>query len=305
VLFAAYAFFMHRNISSIRFSFSAGKAKYLLLTGIPFGVYCLFNTLNVYLDKNLLSILDFKDIANYTQPYNLVMALSFIPLAFIASVFPLFSKLAITNNGSMKYACEKSFKYLITIMLPICVGTSLLADRIVFTMWGSTFSGAIPVLRILIWGLFFMTINAIGSTLVNATHKERANMVNIIFYTAVNAVLNIALIPVFGAVGSSVTFLITTGILNMAVTSYIARDSLKGINFVGPLVRSGVASVAMTAFILLVNVNNLFMYVILGAAVYFVAFALVGGVSRDDIELIERILFHKPNNPEDVKIEIL
>jgi O-antigen/teichoic acid export membrane protein len=232
------------------------------------------------------------------------MSLNFIPLAFIGSIFPLFSKLAIKdNNGSMKYACEKSFKYMITVMLPICVGTSLLADRIAYTLWGSTFSGSIQVLRILIWGLFFMTVNSIGSTLVNATHRERANMFNIIIYTSLNAVLNIALIPVLGAVGSSIAFLVTTGVLNVAITTYIARDNLKGINFVSPIIKAGIASVAMAVFILLVNVNNLFLYVLLGAVVYFLAFALVGGLARDDIELIKRILFR--GNPEDVKVETL
>lgn len=305
VMLVAYAYFTHKNITRINFKLDSGLARYLILAGIPFGIYNLFYTLTLYLDKNLLGVLRFSDIANYTLPYNLVNALTFIPMAFGIAVFPLFSKMVHKNSDSMKYACEMSFKYLILLILPICVGTTLLADRIAFSIWrDSSFSGTIPVLQILIWGIAFVTLNTIPSTLLNASHRERSNMKNMGICLVVNAIMNLALIPVFGAIGSSIAYVFGICILNFILTAYLVRDELKGIDFVRPLVTTGVASLAMAAFIWFVHINNLPLYVIFSAIVYFAVFLLIGGLSKEDIALIKNILFHNTKKTEDTSSKL-
>lgn len=130
------------------------------------------------------------------------MSLTFVLTAYNTSIFPMFSKIFMTRADSIRYACEKSFKYLLILSVPICVGTTLLSDRIIYTIYGSSFSGAIPVLQILVWLLMFLVVTNIGFPLLTATHRERLNMYILGVSAISNIILNVALIPRYGAIGS-------------------------------------------------------------------------------------------------------
>lgn len=291
IMLAFYMLAVHKRITRIRISFDPHLFKYLALAGIPFGVAGILNIIYSYVDRFLISIMRYDDIANYTFPYTLVMSLTFILLAYTSSVFPLFSKIFGKGGNSIRYACEKSFKYLFTLMLPICVGTTLLADRIIYTIYGPNFGGAIPVLQVLIWLLLFMVITNIGFPLLTATHRERLNMYIMAVTAVLNIALNILLIPSYGAVGSSVASLLTLGVMNAALTLYAIRDDLSGANILKPIMKVIGASAVMAVFIVLVPMNNLLLYVAAGGIVYFAALLMIGGISEDDVDIAGKIIF--------------
>lgn len=289
-MLAVYIIWTRRRVTTIGLGLNAEMYRYFIFSTLPFTAYSIFSILSGYADRILISILRYGDMSNYAQPFNLVASLSFISTAYIVSVFPLFSKISVKSNGSIKYACEKSFKYLIMLMLPICVGTTLLADRIVYTLYGPALPGAIPILKVLIWALAILAINGVGSTLLNATHRERANMINLGLCVALSIILNIIVIPIFGAIGSSFVYLLMLSVYAI-LTLYLIRNDIKDINILGPLLKIAVASAAMAVAIILFNINNLFLYVTFGAIVYFAVFVIVGGIAKDDIELVKKILF--------------
>lgn len=291
VILVTYALLFRGKITSIKLGFDKKLFKHLVLAGLPFGIAGILNILYSYIDRFILSMIRFTEVANYTLPYTLVMSLTFILSAYNVALFPMFSKLSVTKADSLEYACEKSFKYLLILILPICVGTTLLADRIINTIYGPDFSGSIPVLQILIWLLPFLIITSIGFPLMTATHRERLNMYVIIASAILNVILNLALIPRFGAIGSSFASLLTIGVLNSMLTLYIIRDALRLKNMIVPVVKVGLSSLAMAIVIVLVNVNNLALYIAIGAVTYFIMLLLVRGISHDDVDIAQRILF--------------
>lgn len=284
-----YAVSAYRIAGRVSLDFNVDLCKYLVIAGLPFGISGVLNTIYSYVDRFLLSILRYADVANYMNPYQLVMGLSFIMLGYATAIFPMFSKM-VNRKSSLRYACEKSFKYLIVLVIPMCVGVTLLADRIVFTLWAGSFAGAVPVLQVLVWLLAFMVVTYIGSPLLTSTHREYVNMYIMLACAIANILLNVLLIPLYGAIGSSVASLLTLGVMNTVLTLYTLRDDLSGINILGPLVKVAVASGVMALFIVLVPLNNLVLYVLMGAAVYFIALLLVRCISRDDVDLAGKIL---------------
>lgn len=290
LMLICYVALVYNKIFRIKFNFNRSTFKYLVLAGIPFGIAGYLNIIYSYVDRFILSILRYPEVANYTLPYTLVMSLSFILTAYTSSVFPLFSKISVNKVNSIKYACEKSFKYLMILIIPMCVGTTLLADRIVYTIYGPDFTGAVPILQLLIWLLMFMVVTNIGSPLLTATHRERLNMYIILVCAILNILLNLALIPLYGAIGSSIASLLTIGLVNAVLMIYFIREDLRGAKILGPLVKVAISSVVMAAAILLINANNLVLYVLMGAAVYFVTLLLIGGLSKDDVDFARKIL---------------
>jgi O-antigen/teichoic acid export membrane protein len=290
VMLLVYLYLSQKNIVRFRLDFDIGILKYLVFTGIPFAIGDIFTVSYSIVGRFILSILKYDEVANYALPYTFVMSLSFILTAYSTSVFPLFSKITAKKSDSIRYACEKSYKYLMILIFPMCVGATIFADRIVYTVYGEDFSGAIPVLQILIWILFFMIMSYIGFTLLSATHREKIKMYILAASALLNIGLNLLLIPRYGAIGASIAILLTFGLLNSAVILYFIRDDIKGVDVLGPTVKVVVATAAMTVAVLLVNVNNLAAYVAMGAAIYFITLLLIGGISKDDIGIAKKIV---------------
>jgi O-antigen/teichoic acid export membrane protein len=279
------------KITRVRLGFNREIIMYLAIAGLPLGVNGFLTIIYSYVDRFLLSIFRYSEVANYTMPYTLVMSLSFIVLAYTSSVLPTFSRI-FKNEENIRYTCELSLKYLTILVVPMCVGVTLLADRIIYTMYGNDFGSAIPVLQILVWILFFMVGTYVASPLLTAVHRERICMWIMIVTSIANVLLNIVLIPAYGAIGSSVASLLTIGVLNAFLNLWFIRPFIIGVGakLSGTFVRVIVASGAMTASIVLINVDNLVLYVIMGACVYFATFVVSGGLSRNDIELFRRVL---------------
>lgn len=289
VMTVCYAYLARSKITGILPEINVDMFRYFIVGAIPFAISCILTIMYTNLDWFLISIMKNADVANYRNPYMIVAFLSFITTAYVTSVFPLFSKLSVRKDNSIRYASEKSLKYLLALMIPACIGTTLLADRIVYSIWEAEFGGAIPVLQVLIWMTVAASVNAIGGTLLNATHREAANMKNLAICTVCSILLNILLIPVMGAIGAGIVCVVTTS-LYAALTIYLIRDEMKGIKVFEPVAKITLAALVMGVFIVFVPLNNLVLYIGASIVVYFAAFTLLGGISREDIDLVKKIL---------------
>jgi O-antigen/teichoic acid export membrane protein len=95
----------------------------------------------------------------YNAAYRLVMGLQFIPLALVGAIYPILSRYhSISAKDNLMIVYEKAFKLLSMLAIPLGIGTSLLADRIIIFLYGNNFSNSIIALQILIWvvSLFFI-----------------------------------------------------------------------------------------------------------------------------------------------------
>ncbi len=284
VMFVVYALFVRRTgITNKRIELDPEVWKYFKGHGGWFALISVFNVLYGYVDRVLVSLLRYGDVANYTRPYNLVSSLAFISTSYVYVVFPLFSRMG--GDSNKKYAYERSLKYLLLLILSICVGTTMLADRIIYFIYGVTFADAIPVLQVLIWILAFGILNTVGSPILSSTHREKMLMINLAACTLMNIVLNLLLVPGHGAVGASVASLLAVGVFNMALTYYFIKDDLRGISIGKNVARTVISALVMGAALYFIDLNNLLLSVLFGALVYGTAAVVTGAINRDDIEL--------------------
>ncbi|WP_174589762.1 flippase [Methanocella conradii] len=265
------------------------KAVSLLKTSLPFTVGLICYVVYTNIDRIILSVYHYDEVANYGVPMSLIMSLTFISSAYSAAVFPVFSRMN-EKGDVLKYACEKSLKYLMAIILPMCVGVMLLSDRIIYTIYNPDYAGAIPVMSLLVWLLAFSAISTLCSNLLNATGRERATMAILVICVIAVVVLDLLLIPPFGAIGACIATLAATGALNAALSMYAIRDYLVRIRVGDVLLRPAAAAIVMAAFILAAPLGNLFFYVVAGVIVYFTAYIVMGGLSRDDVDIARRVL---------------
>lgn len=267
--------------------------KNLLKLAVPFFIAGVFIKVYSYIDSVLLTKLaDDAAMGFYSVPYKLVFSLQVLPMAFGASVYPAFSEYWLKSRELLKNTFERSFFYLMVIVMPITFGTIALADQIIVKVYGSQYQAAIPALQILIASAFFSFLTFPVGALLNACDQQKTNTRNIGIVMVTNIILNLILIPKFSFIGASIAALCSQAMLfalGLIYVSKITRYDKKylGLAFIKILFTSFIMGI--TAYILK-NQINIILNIGVSILVYFGVIILCGIISRNDIrEMIKMI----------------
>ena len=193
-----------------KLTFDFSLSKQLIKSAIPFALSSIFLTIYFQVDTVMLSVMKGDAVVGwYNAAYQLVLGIMFIPGAFVGSLYPIMSKYFNSSNDSLRIAYEKSFKYLLILALPLGIGTTLLADKIILLLYGNVFIHSIIALQILIWAgsLIFLTSLA-GHALVSID-KQAIDAKNMGIGALLNIILNLLLIPTYSYIGAGIATVIT------------------------------------------------------------------------------------------------
>jgi len=262
--------------------------KEFMKKALPFAMAAIFVPVYFNIDKIMLSIMKGDaEVGWYSGATILVYALLIIPCAFNSSIFPIMSRWHVTDKKSLKSIYETSFKYLLMLALPIAVGMSILADRIVPLVLGEDFVNSIVVLQILVWVLVFMFLNNLMMGTLGATNRLMRGSMLAGILALLNIILNLFFIPKFGHVGAAITTIITEGAEFLLLTYYISTyiGSIP-INIVVKLLTS---SFTMGLFLLYFDKLNIFISIPLAGIIYFTIIIITGGLTNKDYQFVKQI----------------
>ncbi len=255
---------------------------------IPFGLFALFQRFYMHFDSVLLSIIAGDRYVGYYQvAFKIIFALQFLPLAFVASLYPAMSYYWINNREQLTITFERAMKYLMIISIPISTGVIILSDKII-NIFGKEFSGATLPMQITILALLFIFINFPIGSLLNACDRQKYNTINMGIAVTLSITLNLILISKFQAVGAGVTVLVTNFLMTILglywagkIINYDKKMML--INFI-KIIISGLAMGVLVFE--LQKYLNIFLIIPLGGIFYFLVLYLVRGYTKEDIKSI-------------------
>ena len=254
---------------------------------IPFGLYIIFQKIYTFMDTVLLKQLaGDRAVGLYQIPFKIVMALQFLPAAFIASVYPAMSKYWKDNHKQLVITFERAMSYLIIISLPITVGVITLADKIVILFKSEySYQEAIIPMQLIIIGLFFMFLSAPVGALLNACDRQKQNTINILITAIFSVSLNLILIPRYGVIGASITLVLSNMLLlglGWLHIKNIIQYNLKKIILI--FIKSAGSAIIMGIIILLLKPTiNIFILTLLAGLIYFFVLFLAKGFQKKDI----------------------
>ena len=264
----------------------------LLKISIPFALAGIFARLNTQIDTVFLSKLgcssfDICDanVGIYSVATRITLALHFIPLAFVAAVFPAMSKLFVEDKEKLVRTFEKAMRYLMVIAFPLAVGVIVLAPIFVPKIFGKAYVNSILPLQILMVSLagIFLTF-PIGAFL-NATSRQMRNTLNIGIAVVVNIILNLILIPKFTYVGAAAASLVSTLIiliLGLIVANQVVKYNKKYLLL--SFFKSLLAAVIMglILYYLLFKLHFIIL-IFLGIIIYFIILFIIRGFKKSDL----------------------
>lgn len=260
---------------------------------LPFGLTGMFVMIYTYIDSVMLSLMQGDAVVGwYNAAYRLILVLIFIPVAFGIAVFPSMSRFYITSQSSLRLAIEKYFKYMVILGIPIGVGTTLLAQRIILLIFGMGYAHSIIALQILIWAIVITFAGAAFVKLFESTDRQIVVAKVAGICMAVNIILNLLLIPRFSYVGASVATVVTEFILvgSIFVFAHKFGYGIPRGRLIKNMSKITIASLVMGVFVWHFESLNLLILVPLAMLLYFGLLYMIRGIDKEDVALLKQVI---------------
>ncbi len=261
---------------------------------LPFGMFVVVQRFYTYFDSVLLfKLAGDRAVGLYQVPFKIIIALQFLPLAFVASLYPTLSSYWHNAREKLSVALEQGIKYCLLISIPLSVGAIILADQIVL-LFKNDFGESAMLLRVSMLAVPFMFVGFPIGSLLNACDRQKRNTVNMTITAFLSAAINIILIPRYGVLGACITTVISSIVmlvLGVIVVPSITKLRIKTLLLMIVQVLAAATVMGILTYILKEYLNPI-VTILISAASYGVALYIFGVFSKEEIKSALRV-FHK------------
>jgi len=283
-----------RKLPRPRWDIDISLWKYMIKEAIPFGLSSVFVRVYYYVDTVMISLLILNPnevMGWYNAAYRMVIILSFIPVTFLGSIYPIMSKFYVSSDQYLGFMYERSFKYLMAIAIPIGVGTTVLGEDLVSLVYGPAFAPSTIALQILIWSESLIFINSAFGYLFNSINRQMIVAKQTMLAAGLNILLNLFLIPQYSYIGAS-SATVATQFFSFLFLLYIASKEGYGLprNMIASLAKILVACLAMVLFIRGFDQLPVPLLIVISAIIYFFLIIILRVVDKVDIQMAGQLL---------------
>jgi O-antigen/teichoic acid export membrane protein len=242
------------------------------------------------MDTVMLSMLAGDTVVGwYNAASKLQSVVLVLPGVVVTAIYPVMSRYQVTSQDLLRSSFEKSVRYLTVLGVPIGVGTTLLASKLIPLVFGNEFTNSIIALQILVWAWVAVFMSISYGNLLNSLNLQSTTTKITGICVTLNTVLNLLLIPTFGLAGAGVArvateasslllAIILTRKLGYHSTNLLATTFLKALT----------ASAVMASFILVSYDWALIQIIPVAVLLYLAVLTAVQGIDAKEIYLLWR-----------------
>jgi O-antigen/teichoic acid export membrane protein len=189
-------------------TFNWTRAKSLIQQSWPLILTAVMISIYMKIDQVMLKSAGSKIVGIYSAAARISESWYFIPVAIVTSVFPAIIHARKTDIDRYHKRLQNLYDLLVAISLPVAILVSIFANQIIHILYGNPYQGAGLLLSIHIWSGIFVFLGSASSQFLLAEGFTLISFSRTAFGALVNVVLNLWLIPIYGALGASIATLI-------------------------------------------------------------------------------------------------
>ena len=189
-------------------TFNWTRAKSLIQQSWPLILTAVMISIYMKIDQVMLKSAGSKIVGIYSAAARISESWYFIPVAIVTSVFPAIIHARKTDIDRYHKRLQNLYDLLVAISLPVAILVSIFANQIIHILYGNPYQGAGILLSIHIWSGIFVFLGSASSQFLLAEGFTLISFSRTAFGALVNVVLNLWLIPIYGALGASIATLI-------------------------------------------------------------------------------------------------
>lgn len=275
------SFFLARKYLSIVPKCDWSMWKRILIETLPLAVVVLLNRIYFSVDTIFLSIFrSQEEVGVYGLPYKVLDILITFPSIFVGLVFPTMSEYGLKRMSDLKRVFQKAFDFISLAAVPMLVGLVMLAGPIIRLLGGEVgFDDSIYILQILSVPVVFVFFSTLFNNLVIAVKMQKKLMWISLVSVVINLTLNIWLIPKYSYWAASSVTVLTELIVMMMSLIFVWRY-IKLLPSAGIFAKIIPSVLAMGLVLYWLSSINVFLLVLVGAAVYVAMMVLLGGIDK-------------------------
>lgn len=271
------------------------KIQYMFMESFPVGINIVSQQFYFYIGVFVIKLLeDEASVALFQAPNRLVTVFHIIPVALLAAIQPIMSRLSISNISFHKfeYVYQKSFKFLFIISFPMSVLGMVLANKIILLVFGESLKGSVSSFQILIWSVNFIFLDALLTFVLILINKQRLLILGNVMCILTNIVLSMVLVKSYSYIGAAWAALISHGVV-FIIDFYFVTKNLKCTPAIQGLLQPVLSSL-ITGFILykLLHLNIIFL-ILSGMVIYLGLIIAFGTFSLEERQLFKRAIVRK------------
>ncbi len=231
-----YQFYIYIVSKKLRVKFEMNRIQYksYIVASTPFLISGLLSMINCNIDSLIIGFMrNDYELGIYSSAYKII----FFLINLIAVIFTPFFPLLIRLKHEKKYRdlqllTNNISKIIILFALPISVGGILLSKEIIVLLFGQKYIEAYKPFIILLIYIFILFMRETYGYSLNAWNMENKYLKIVAISAAVNLILNMFLIPIWGLMAAAITTVISEIInfvimrkysFSIAKTNYIAN----------------------------------------------------------------------------------
>lgn len=210
LIIAVFLFVFYKKCKGPKLSFSWKKAKELLSVSCSYILSGMMTAIYSSTDRLMLKQLMDESVVGY---YSLALSISsiwtFVLSAFIESLSPLIMTYHNSDKKKYEIANRQLYAGVFYVSLVASIFICIIAPFFIQIVYGEEYLPAVEPLRIVVWYVAFAYLGVAREAWVICEKKQKYLKYLYLGSAVCNVILNILLIPSFGANGAAMASLIT------------------------------------------------------------------------------------------------
>lgn len=192
-------------------------SRWLILSGIAAIIY-------LKVDQVMLGLMaGDREVGVYAAAARISEVWYFAPAAIVASFFPRLIDRRSIDSEAYFMDLQRLNDFLLYSAIGVAVTVSYCAAWLLPLLFGEAYEGAVPVLVVHIWAGLFVFMRALLSKWFIAENLLKLSMASQVLGALVNVLLNLKLIPLYGAVGAAYATVISFAVAGYVVLFFHPR----------------------------------------------------------------------------------
>ena len=280
----------HTRFFKLRFSLSPSLSRYLVKEGLPIGINNILQKASVRMDTILIKLMRSPaEVGIYHGPYRIILTMGLIPQSITEALFPMISRLATESKDALSRTLEKSFKFMLVMVIPLVIIMISFSDIVIRLVLGENFIRAIPVLKVfsIVWGIMFFS--ELFRKFLNASNRQVLATKAMAICLAVNIILDVVLIYLFGYFGAVIATLLAEISLSIASYYFISR-TMGAISWGKVFPRPLLVALPMIIIVSLLNRISPFLATASGLVIYVLGLFIFKVFEPDEVAMLKETL---------------
>lgn len=230
-------------------------------------------------NSDFLFLRAFRDSASvgyYAVAYTLVSFFLNLGFSYSTGLLPVLSRLR-DSPADERRLHDGAMAQVFAGALPVAIGGSLLAHRLIAVLFGAEYDPAAVPMQILVWSVPLALFRNVGQAVLVA-HDQSDKMLRTVAAAAgLNLVLNVALIPVWGMAGAA-TATVLTEALRAGVVLWYSHGAGLPFPSLRRFWRTILAGAIMALILMVTRAVPWWAAIALGVVTYGAVLILIGGL---------------------------